>query len=30
MPELDAVNRIAIEDIVGKLAWARIEEEFGR
>lgn len=30
MPEEDAVNRIAFEDIVGKPAWARIEDEFGK
>jgi hypothetical protein len=28
MPEEDSVNRIAFEDIVGKPAWARIEDEF--
>jgi 2-methylisocitrate lyase-like PEP mutase family enzyme len=28
MPGQDAVDRIAFEDIVGKAAWARIEDEF--
>lgn len=28
MPEQEAVDRVSFEDIVGKPAWARIEEEF--